>query len=234
MRIAVLDDNPSDARRLMDYLERYRQEQGLAFQTDAFYASLDFLEEFHGGYDVIFLDIEMPGSDGLEVAQEIRSKDESAGIIFITNMAQYAIRGYEVDAVDFMVKPVGYHNFAQKLEKAIRFAKKRDQRFLLLSSKDGLCRVAASEILYIEKDKNYLVYHTRRGLFRELGSIQDAREKLGRLPFSECTSGCLVNLGYVDRVGRESVLVLTEELPLSRRMKKRFTQDYIDFVGGGF
>lgn len=234
MRIAVLDDNPSDARRLVDYLEQYQREHGLAFQTDTFYASLDFLEEYRGGYDVIFLDIEMPGSDGLEVAQEIRSKDESVGIIFITNMAQYAIRGYEVDAVDFMVKPVGYHNFAQKLEKAIRFAKKRDQRFLLLSSKDGLCRIGASEILYIEKDKNYLVYHTRRGSFRELGSIQGAREKLERMPFSECTSGCLVNLSYVDRVGKESVLVNTEELPLSRRMKKRFIQDYIDFVGGGF
>ncbi|MGM9592999.1 MAG: LytR/AlgR family response regulator transcription factor [Candidatus Onthomonas sp.] len=234
MRVAVLDDNPSDAQRLVDYLEQYQREHGLTFQTDTFLASLDFLEEYRGGYDVIFLDIEMPGSDGLEVAHEIRSKDESVGILFITNMAQYAIRGYEVDAVDFMVKPVGYHNFAQKLQKAIRFAKKRDQRFLLLSSKDGLCRIGASEILYIEKDKNYLVYHTRRGSFRELGSIQGAREKLERLPFSECTSGCLVNLSYVDRVGKESVLVNTEELPLSRRMKKRFIQDYIDFVGGGF
>lgn len=234
MRIAVLDDNPSDAQQLLDYLAQYQQERSCSLQVDYYQASLDFLEEYRGGYDVVFLDIEMPGSDGLEVAQEIRSRDEGVGILFITNMAQYAIRGYEVDAVDFMVKPVGYPNFVQKLEKAMRFAKRRNQRFLLLSNKDGLCRVAASEILYIEKDKNYLVYHTRQSAFRELGSMQDAREKLGRLPFSECTSGCLVNLRQVDRIGKDSVLLGDRALPLSRRMKKRFAQDYIDFVGGSF
>lgn len=234
MRIAVLDDNPSDARRLVDYLEQYQREHGLAFQTDTFYASLDFLEEYRGGYDVIFLDIEMPGSDGLEVAQEIRSKDEGVGILFITNMAQYAIRGYEVNAIDFMVKPVSYYNFARKLEKAIHFARRREGKDLVLSNKEGVFRVSISEILYIEKSGNYAHYHTVRGDFVQRGSIQQVKEKLQKLAFSECTSGCLVNLRHVERIGKDTVELNGQELPLSRRMKKSFTQEYVDYIGGGF
>ena len=150
MRIAVVDDSREDACRLEEFLQRFQKERGLALHVQTFYASVDFLEEFNGAYDVIFLDIEMPGSDGLEVAHEIRRRDESAAIVFITNMAQYAIRGYEVDAVDCMVKPVGYFNLVQKLEKAMRAAARRGERFGLVSSGDGLHRIPAREVLYLE------------------------------------------------------------------------------------
>lgn len=232
MNIAVVDDSREDAGHLEAFLSRYHQENGLPMQVHTFLSSVEFLESFHGEYDIIYLDIEMPGSNGLEVAHEIRSRDETVAIIFITNMAQYAIRGYEVNAVDFMVKPVGYFNFVQKLDKALRAAEKRGTQFLLLSNGDGLYRIPPTDILYIEKDKNYLVYHTRKGLFQQRGTIQDARQRLQGLAFSECTSGCLVNLRHVDRIGRETILVGGEELPVSRRMKKSFVQDYMDFLGG--
>lgn len=234
MTIAVLDDSPEEVERLLRYLERFQEERGVSFQVDPFYSSLDFLEEYRSGYDVIFLDIEMPGNNGLEVAKEIREKDETAGILFITNMAQYAIRGYEVDAIDFMVKPVGYFNFAKKLEKAIRYARRRSERYFLLSDESGLNRVPASAILYIEKNKNYLVYHTERGTFQERGTMQGLKETLQDLPFSESMTGCLVNLNYVERIGKETVLVGKSELPLSRRLKKQFTQDYVSYMGGAF
>lgn len=232
MNIAVVDDSREDAGHLEAFLSRYHQEKKLPMQVHTFLSSVDFLESFHGEYDIIYLDIEMPGSNGLEVAHEIRSRDETAAIIFITNMAQYAIRGYEVNAVDFMVKPVGYFNFVQKLEKAIRAAEKRGTQFLLLSNGDGIYRIPPADVLYIEKDKNYLVYYTRKGLFQQRGTIQEARQRLQGLAFSECTSGCLVNLRYVDRIGKETILVGGEELPVSRRMKKSFVQDYMDFLGG--
>lgn len=234
MKVAVVDDTPSDAQRLVDYLERFRQEQGADIQTDVYHASVEFLEVYQPDYDVVFLDIEMPGSDGLQVAHEIRAKDTAVGIIFITNMAQYAIRGYEVNAIDFMVKPVGYYNFAEKLEKAIRFSQKRNRRYLLLRDEDGMNRVSTSEILYVEKDRDYLVYHTGLKNFRERGTMKDLKDKLSGLTFSECTSGILVNLSHVRRIGKETVCLGGETLPLSRRMKKSFTQDFIDYIGGAF
>lgn len=233
MRIAVVDDSIEDAQRIAGYLEQFQAEHNLNFQIKVFYASFDFLEEYHGNYDVIFLDIEMPGSDGLEAAREIRKRDRTVGIIFITSLAQYAIDGYEVQAIDFMVKPVGYYNFSVKLEKAFRFIESRREQDILITNKEGIVRIMVSEILYIEKDRDYLVIHTKDGCFRTRGSIKEIKDKIGMLPFSECTSGCLIHLDYVKRVGKESVVLTSgQELPLSRRQKKQFTQDYINFVGG--
>lgn len=233
MKIAVVDDSIEDAQRIVTYLEQFQTEHNQIFQTKVFYASFDFLEEYQGEYNVIFLDIEMPGSNGLEVAREIRSRDQTVGIIFITSLAQYAIDGYEVQAIDFMVKPVGYYNFSMKLEKAFRFIDSRKEQDVLIHNKDGVTRIAVSDILYIEKDRDYLLFHTRQSCFQTRGSMKDIKMKLELLPFSECSSGCFVNLNYVKRAGKDNVLLTSnQELPLSRRLKKPFTQDYIHFLGG--
>lgn len=233
MNVAVVDDAPEDMQLLSGYLARFQAEHNVSMKVKTFCASFDFLEEYHGEYDIIFLDIEMPGSDGLTVAHEIRSRDQSVAIIFVTNMAQYAIRGYEVNAIDFMVKPVGYFNFSQKLEKSIQFIGRHTQRTVLLSGEEGVVRLSAADIWYVEKDRDYLIYHTGKGIFQKRGTMKAERETLQGLPFEECTAGCLVNLDMVQRIGKEHVYLKGVQLPLSRRMKKAFTQSYIDFAGGG-
>lgn len=234
MRIAVVDDMPADARRLADYLDCYQKESGMNIQVSVFLSSVEFLERFDSSYDVLFLDIEMPGTNGIQLAHEVRSKDNSVGILFITNMAQYAIRGYEVNAIDFMVKPVSYYNFAEKLEKAMYFVRTRRKKEFLLSDENGMNRISGTDIYYVEKNRDYLVYHTAMGEFRERGTAKGLKEQLEGLPFAECTTGCLVNLEQVRRIGKDSVVLYGVELPLSRRMKKSFTQSYIDYIGGGF
>ncbi len=235
IKVAVVDDSSEDARQLAGYLKKYETEHDLSIQTTVFLASFDFLEEYHGEYDVVFLDIEMPGSNGLDVAREIRSKDDAVGIIFVTSMARYAIQGYEVNAIDFMVKPIGYYSFSIKLEKAFRFFHMRNTHEIIISNKDGIRKIASSDVFYIEKEKDDLVFHTKQGSFRERGSIKTLKEKLTGLSFAECTSGCLVNLKYVKYVGKDTVcLADIVELPLSRRLKRQFSQEYISYVGGGF
>lgn len=234
MRIAVLDDTQEDADQIMEYLKRFEKEKKTLFQTKVFYSSFEFLEEYKGSYDVIFLDIEMPGSNGLEVAREIRDRDKTVGIIFITSLAQYAIEGYEVNAIDFMVKPVGYYNFAAKLEKALRFYKSRSEQDIIINSKGIIRRVAMSEIFYIEKSRDHMIFHTPDGSFEERGSIKALKEKLVELPFIECTSGCLVNLAYVKRVEKDIISLKNDTvLSLSRRLKRPFVEEYIRYIGGG-
>lgn len=232
MRIAMLDDDPQDRAQLTEYLLRFQQERGMEMELRPYQAGLDLLEELDRGFDVIFLDIEMPGMDGMEVAAEIRKTDETVGIIFLTNMGQYAIHGYEVNAIDFMVKPISYFNFARKLERAISFVKKRAERVLTINDGENIVRVFASELYYMEKTGHNVCYHSKHGNLTQRGTIQAVRETLKGLPFSECTSGCLINLRYVERIGRDSVVVNGETLPLSRRMKKDFTRDYLDYYGG--
>lgn len=233
MRVAVVDDTKEDSQRLIGYVNQFQQEKGMVIQVDSYQASLDFLEEFKSQFDVIFLDIEMPGSDGLKVAHEIREKDCNVGIIFVTNMAQYAIHGYEVNAVDFIVKPVSYFLFSEKLEKAILFSTRNKSYNLVIHHEDGIYRVPVDEVYYITKDINDLLYYTSRGNFRERGTIRTMKEKLEGLAFAECNSGCLVNLEQVRSVKKEEITVGNAKLPLSRRMRKQFTQQYIDYLGGG-
>lgn len=233
IRVAVVDDLIEDSTRLTDYLEQFQKEHGVQMQIDVYNASFEFLEKYHGNYQIIFLDIEMPGSDGLEVAREIRAKDEAVGIIFVTGMAQYAIEGYAVHAIDFIVKPVGYYNFSVKLEKAMQFFRKRQGKNILINDKDGIHKICVSDIYYIEKEKDDLMFYTEKETCQMRGSIKMMKEKLEGLPFSECTSGCLVNLYYVNRIGKEDVTLADGTvLPLSRRQKKVFSQEYIDYVGG--
>lgn len=233
MKIAVVDDLKEDAHHIRAFLERFQSENHMMFEVRVFLSSFEFLEKYRGEYDIIFLDIEMPGSNGLEVAREIRSRDQTVGIIFITGLAQYAINGYEVRAIDFIVKPVGYYNFSMKLEKAFRFLNSHKERDVLIHTREGILRVTASDILYIEKNGDFLVFHNGKDFVQARGSIRDMKEKLRETSFAECNAGCLINMNYVRRIEKESVILTTgERLPLSRRLKKSFTQEYIHFMGG--
>lgn len=185
-------------------------------ETSVFSDGFDFLDRFNGGFDLILLDIEMPRLDGLETARRLRRIDREVCIIFMTNMARYAIQGYEVDAVDFVVKPVGYFTFLQKFKKAVRYCALHQERFLLLAQDDQLVRVPLSGIHYLEKEKNYLVYHTEQGEFRERGTMADMEGKFSDGGFFKCTSGCLVNLRHVKKLTGDTVWVGDTALPVSR------------------
>ena len=107
-RIAIVEDEDACARLLEDYIRRYGETAGDAFRTDRFPNGLEFIENYRPVYDVILMDIRMPLVDGMEAARRLRAQDEETALIFVTNMAQYAIKGYEVQALDFMLKPVQY------------------------------------------------------------------------------------------------------------------------------
>lgn len=227
-----MDDAERDRKHILEFVKQYQKENNISIQTDLFSSGFEFLERFKANYDIVFLDIEMPGLDGIETAREIRRTDDTAGIIFITNMAQYAIKGYEVNAIDFMVKPVNYYNFEDKLKRAIQFSSNRSRKYIIVKYDDGVIRMPLSDLFYVIKERNNLVYHTRRGEFRERRTMQWFREKYGSACFAECMTGCMVNMTHIEKIGKDTVLVAGSELPVSRRLKKEFIKNYMDYVGG--
>ena len=150
MKFAIVDDEKKATDLIETYIARFMTENHFEIQTSVFHNPENFLEAYTKDYDLVFLDVEMPGLNGIETAKELRRMDGNVVIMFITNMAQYAIRGYAVDALDYVLKPVSYFAFSQRLNRAIGRMKKREQKVIMVNIKGGAVRVNIANIYYIE------------------------------------------------------------------------------------
>ena len=126
--IAIVEDEKACSRQLQKYLEQYQNEKNMQFKVSVFSGGTELLTNYQPVYDLILLDIEMPGINGIDTAAKIRETDGEVALMFITNLAGYAIRGYEVEALDFVTKPVSYYQFAMRLSRCFRRLGKRESR----------------------------------------------------------------------------------------------------------
>lgn len=221
LRIAVADDEASEREYLCRMLQRFADERGLSFDIQTYddgSALLDLPQE----PDIILLDIEMQGVDGMKAARRLRSAGVSSQIMFVTNMAQYAIKGYEVDALDFLVKPVRYPTFAFKFERAVREASQRRRVRVKLETKNGLKLVDASEIRFVEVKGHKLTYHTTSGDVEVWGTMKEAAAPLEGHGFASCNACYLVNLDQVTGLEGDFVLVGPDSLKMSRGKRAAF------------
>ena len=236
MKIAIVDDEDEHIALLEDYIARYAAENDLGdCAVDVFHDGAELLENYRPLYDIIFLDIEMPNADGMKTARIIRQTDEHTAIIFVTRMARYAIKGYYVDALDFMVKPVAYPTFALKMKKAVRYCGNAEQKKLVLKFGGEMVCLTMPEIYYIEILAHEVIYHTRRGEYKMFGSLKSVMELLTD-DFIMCHRCYIINMRYVEAVKDNSVTVNGTELIVSRYKKKNVVESlaaYWSRSGGG-
>ena len=230
--IAVVEDSAQDRAVLDSYLEKYQQEKNCHFQITHFSDGDEIALGYKGGYDLILMDIEMTFLDGMSAAEEIRRADPEVLIIFITNSPQYAIKGYAVGALDYVLKPVPYFAFSQQLQKAVNQLAKRTRHYLAVPVDGGMRRLDAATIYYIESEGHRVHFYTEDGDFSAPGALKALEEKLtGRL-FARCNSGYLVNLAQVSGVQQNTVQVGPHELQISRPKRRAFLAALADYIGG--
>ena len=176
IRIALVEDDAQYRQELLGYLKKYEQESKEKFQISVFTDGDEIAEEYKACYDIIFMDIEMTFMDGMTAAESIRKLDTEVVIIFITNMPQYAIKGYTVDALDYVLKPVSYYAFTQRLDRALARMKKRAKKYVVISNRGRLKKLDISEITYIEVQDHDLVYHTGEEDFMTKGSLSEVEK----------------------------------------------------------
>ena len=231
--VAIVEDTPAEADTLKEYFSRFGAEKGVDFKITHFESAEPFLEKYRPVYDLVLMDIALPKINGMEAAVRLRELDRTTTIIFVTNMAQFAVRGYEVDAFDFVVKPVSYSNFALKLQRALNKLGTRRDTEVLVSMADGLYRIASSQIKYIEISGHRMVYHTTDGTIKAYGNLKEVESVLSGKMFVRCNSCYLVNLNYVYAIRGYTVVVDGDELQICRPRKKAFVQAVNDYLGGG-
>lgn len=232
IKIAIVEDEAAVRDQLTDYVRRYTRQYGTEFEVTCFTDGDEILENYRPAFDIIFLDVEMKRLNGMETAQRIRELDDDVLLIFITNMAQYAIKGYSVGALDYVLKPVPYFAFSQQLQKALGQLEKRERHYLAVVVDGGMRRLDAAEIYYLESEGHKVHFYTEKEDFIVPGTLKNYEEKLVGRAFARCNSGYLVNLAQVSGVQQDMVQVGPYALQISRPRRKAFMAELADYIGG--
>jgi len=230
--IAIVEDQEETRESLNRFVRQYAQEQGLQVEISLITDGAEIAEHYTPGFDIIFMDVEMPRLDGFGAAEAIRAVDADVVLVFVTNMAQYAIRGYSVGALDYVLKPVPYFAFSQQLLKAVSRLEKRAKRYLTVPVEGGLRRLDTASIYYLESEGHRVHFYTDEGDFSAPGALKTFEEKLAACPFARCNSGSLVNLAQVRELRQSTVQVGPCELQVSRPKRKAFLAALTDYIGG--
>lgn len=230
--IGIAEDDPASAALLVGYLERYEREHDQRFTVSTYSDGASLVAAYRPGLDILLLDVEMPGLDGFSAAQRIREVDGEVVIIFITNMTQLAIKGYEVDALSYVLKPVPYFAFSQEIKRSVARLRRRSADYLLLAVDGGLVRVETDDIVFLESQKHRTVVHTVDGTHSVVGPLKSFEAQLEGKSFFRSNSGYLVNLRHVLGVhASSSLLVGGHDLLISRSRKKAFLAALTDYLG---
>ncbi len=232
-QVAIVEDEDKAAELLQKYLEQYGERESLCFDITHYTDASAFLKDKHKGYDLIFMDIQMPGMNGMEAAHKMREMDLNTTLVFVTNMVQFAVKGYEVDAADFILKPVRYTSFSMKMRRILQIAESKRGKSVALSVGGETKVVPLREIYFIEVKNHDLTYHTMQGDVVMRGNMSSAQAKLPEDMFFRCSAAFLINLRYVTQIGSEEVEVQGNHIRISRGKKKELVQALTTFLGKG-
>ncbi len=234
MRIAIVEDEQPFADQLVEYITRFSKEYQTEIQCQHFKSSVSFLSSYQPIWDLLLLDIEMPNMNGLMLAHKVREIDQNVLLIFITKVAKYAMAGYEVAALDYVLKPVNYYAFFMKLRRVLSLLETKQKNHLIIQGNGFVRKIPVETIRYIDVLGHTISYHTPQGIISSTGakSIRKLESELLPDGFCKCNQCYLVNLRYVQSVEKDTAVLTDGEcLNISRNRKKPFMQALLDFWG---
>jgi len=198
MNIAVCEDKRADLDALCAYINDYCAGQSYVCNITAFETGEALLDAFSpGGFDLLFLDILLPGISGVDVARRIRESDRDCMLIFITTSEDFAMEGFHVHASGYIVKPVNHEKIAGALH-ACRHEFEKNSRAIEIPQSGESVLVSIADLFYVEVYDKESVFHMKRGVIRTRLKLEEIEKRLGGIPFLRCHRSYIVNMNYVD------------------------------------
>lgn len=236
INIAVVEDDKTSADLICDYIQKYKSlhGEGTDFNVRVFGDAVGFLEDYKPSrFDLVLMDIMMPYMDGMRAAEKLREVDNFVLLIFITNMGDYAVKGYDVGAIAFIKKPVAYYDFELKMKRAIFTIRSRDEKAIIVSSSGNRIRLMVRDIMYVEVSGHVCTYHTSEGDIESRNTLREVAKLLEPYDFMMCSSSFLINPNYIKSINVHTVTVCNTELEISRLKKKDFLTQFNNWLAKG-
>lgn len=231
--LLIVEDERDAAEALLALVRRYEAARNVTFDVDVVGAAFELLDASRT-YDICLLDIQLPGINGMEAAELLRSQHRVTSIIFVTDLAQYAVRGYEVDALGFLVKPATFAGLSMNLDRAMREVRRGANRTLTVPTEDGFRSLPFSQVTHIEVRNHDLVYHTVDGeALRARGSLAQVERELADAPMARVSRYYLANMALITGVAGDEVTVAGgAALHITRGHKKEIELALARYLGG--
>ena len=230
LTIAVVEDEEKYKKELDAFLCRFSEETGSQLKVAHFSDGDEIAQEYAGGMDIILMDILMRFMDGMTAARRIRERDGAVVIIFITNRVDYAVQGYQVDALDYILKPLNYYALKESLLRAAERLSASRGKKITLQSASGFLVLETDRITYVESIGHNLIYHTKKNEHMVRQNMSEAEKLLGGEQFCRIHKGYLVNLMHVTSVQGNDCIVDGQRLPVGRTRKNELMRLLISTV----
>lgn len=233
-RVAIVEDDSNYSDFLKDCLNRYGLDKEISFTIRSFTKGESFLDNYRQIYDIVFLDVDLGKGflNGMETAEKLRLLDSMVLLIFVTNMPQYAPDGYNVNALDYCLKPINYSNLSVKLDKAVKVLLQRKGTPVKIKDKKGTRIVPSNDIMYIEVMGHNLIFHTVDETIESYGGLSEKEADLSSYDFARCSASILVNLTFVKGLYGDEIAIGNERIRIGRSKKKNFLDQLNTFLGG--
>lgn len=218
IKIAVCEDEKVLYRELEKYVGMYAQDNNVSITMDWFPSAEELLECYSMQFDLVFMDIKMKEMSGIEAAKKIREKDNRTAIVFLTAFLEFALEGYNVDASDYIVKPITLEKVERAFRKSLGSLHKREQVYMV-KYKGTIQKLFVSDILYVEAYQHKRYYHLINGVIEEdIGTLKELMEQDQGRNFIMIQKGCIVNKNWIERCYNQVIRIrgIQKEMPVSR------------------
>ena len=232
INVVICDNETPSLNTLNQYCDTYNAEHQINLNLTLFDNGEDLINNYCFCFNIIFLDILIPGMDGITVAKKIRELDSRVVIIFLTSTLKYSLMGYSVGAANYIMKPISYKKFQMELDKAISYCNEMEQQFIIIKNATGIYKIYVNDISFIETCNHRTLIHTKKKNITCFHNMKKLEKDLQDFGFIRCHSSYIVNIGYIESVEKLLItLISSEQIPISQQKRKYVMKTLAVYLG---